>query len=142
MTFTHPFLGVRKLMMPAPAHYGAFFIDWDNREKVRKMNIYVGNLPFSASEDEVRDAFAAYGEVTSVALIKDKVTGKPRGFGFVEMANSAEAEKAINELNGKDFKGRSLVVNPARPREDRGERRSSGQDRRNRSEGGRKKDDW
>ena len=142
MTFIHPFLGVRKLMMPAPAHcYGAFSRDWDNREKVRKMNIYVGNLPFSASEDEVRDAFAAYGEVTSVALIKDKVTGKPRGFGFVEMANSAEAEKAINELNGKDFKGRSLVVNPARQREDRGGR-SSGQDRRNRSEGGRKKDDW
>ena len=105
------------------------------------MNIYVGNLPFSASEDELRDVFAAYGEVTSVALIQDKVTGKPRGFGFVEMTNSAEAEKAINELNGKDFKGRSLVVNPARPREDRGERRSSGQDRRYRSEGGRKKDD-
>jgi RNA recognition motif-containing protein len=106
------------------------------------MNIYVGNLPFSASEDEVREAFGAYGEVTSVALIKDKVTGKPRGFGFVEMPNSAEAEQAINELNGKDFKGRNLVVNPARPREDRGDRRSSGGDRRNRSEGGRKKNDW
>ncbi len=106
------------------------------------MNIYVGNLPFSASEDEVREAFGAYGEVSSVALIKDKVTGKPRGFGFVEMPNSAEAEQAINELNGKDFKGRNLVVNPARPREDRGERRNSGGDRRNRSEGGYKKNDW
>jgi len=105
------------------------------------MNIYVGNLPFSASEDEVRDVFGAYGEVTSVALIKDKVTGKPRGFGFVEMPNNTEAQQAINELNGKDFKGRSLVVNPARPREDRGGR-SSGQDRRSRSEGGRSKNDW
>lgn len=105
------------------------------------MNIYVGNLPFSASEDEVRDVFGAYGEVTSVALIKDKVTGKPRGFGFVEMPNNTEAQQAINELNGKDFKGRSLVVNPARPREDRAGR-SSGQDRRSRSEGGRSKNDW
>src|SRR5512139_3586471 len=106
------------------------------------MNIYVGNLPFSASEDEVRDVFGAYGEVNSVALIKDKVTGKPRGFGFVEMPNNTEAQQAINELNGKDFKGRSLVVNPARPREDRGGGRSQGQDRRSQTQGGRNKNDW
>ncbi len=83
------------------------------------MNIYVGNLPFAASEDEVRDLFATYGEVTSVAMIKDKLTGKPRGFGFVEMANDGDAAKAISALNGKDFKGRGLVVNEARPREDK-----------------------
>ena len=104
------------------------------------MNIYVGNLPYNASEDEVRELFAAYGTVTSVALIKDKVTGQPRGFGFVEMANDAEATAAIDGLNGKDFAGRKLAINPARPREDRpagprmgggggggyGDRRSSG----------------
>jgi RNA recognition motif-containing protein len=106
------------------------------------MNIYVGNLPFSASEDDVREVFGAYGEVSSVALIKDKVTGKPRGFGFVEMPNNTEAQQAIDELNGRDFKGRSLVVNQARPREDRGERRNTGYDRRNRNEGARRKNDW
>lgn len=99
------------------------------------MNIYVGNLPYNASEDEVRELFAAYGTVTSVALIKDKVTGQPRGFGFVEMASDAEANAAIDGLNGKDFAGRKLAINPARPREDRpagprmggfGDRRSSG----------------
>ena len=103
------------------------------------MNIYVGNLPYNASEDEVRELFAAYGTVTSVALIKDKVTGQPRGFGFVEMASDAEATAAIDGLNGKDFAGRKLAINPARPREDRpagprmggggggyGDRRSSG----------------
>ena len=82
------------------------------------MNIYVGNLPFRATEDEVRELFAAFGEVTSVALIKDKLTGQPRGFGFVEMSNVAEAQKAIAALNGRDFSGRSIVVNPARPREE------------------------
>jgi RNA recognition motif-containing protein len=80
------------------------------------MNIYVGNLPFSATEDEVRELFEAFGGVTSVTLIKDKFTGQPRGFGFVE------AQKAIQDLNGKDFMGRSMVVNPARPREESGSR--------------------
>ena len=106
------------------------------------MNIYVGNLPFDASEDEVRELFGAYGQVSSVALIKDKVTGRPRGFGFVEMPNDTEAQNAIQELNGKEFKRRSLVVNPARPREDRGERRGSSHDRRGRNEGRRSRDDW
>jgi len=89
------------------------------------MNIYVGNLPFSATEDDVRQIFGTYGQVESVALIKDKLTGKPRGFGFVEMPNSTEAEAAIQALNGKDFNGRDMVVNPARPREE-GQRRSYG----------------
>ncbi len=83
------------------------------------MNLYVGNLPFNATEDEVRELFAAYGEVTSVAIIKDKFSGKSRGFAFVEMPDEA-AQKAIQGLNNKDFKGRAMTVNQARPREERG----------------------
>jgi len=83
------------------------------------MNLYVGNLSYQITEDELREAFAAYGEVASATLIKDKLTGQPRGFGFVEMPNEAEAQKAIQELNGKEIKGRALSVNPARPREER-----------------------
>jgi cold-inducible RNA-binding protein len=78
--------------------------------------IYVGNLPFSATEAEVEELFAAHGEVISVALPTDRETGRPRGFGFVEMAD-ADAAKAIEALNGKSFGGRSLNVNEARPRE-------------------------
>lgn len=80
-------------------------------------NIYVGNLPFRASEDNVRDLFAQYGAVSSVKLISDRETGKPRGFGFVEMDDDAEADAAIEALNGKDYEGRSLKVNEAKPRE-------------------------
>lgn len=101
------------------------------------MNIYVGNLPYNASEDEVRELFAAYGDVASVALIKDKVTGQPRGFGFVEMPNDTEANSAIEALNGKEFNGRKLAINPARPREDRPPRSGGGfADRRGPSSGG------
>ncbi|KUG27473.1 rna-binding protein [hydrocarbon metagenome] len=80
-------------------------------------NIYVGNLPFRASEDNVRDLFAQYGAVSMVKLISDRETGKPRGFGFVEMDDDAEADAAIEALNGKDYEGRSLKVNEAKPRE-------------------------
>ncbi|ACV68775.1 RNA recognition motif domain-containing protein [Desulfohalobium retbaense] len=80
-------------------------------------NIYVGNLPFSATEDEVRSAFGAYGEVTSVKLIEDRETGRPRGFGFVEMSDGGE--QAIENLDGQDFGGRTLKVNEARPRPQR-----------------------
>ncbi|MFT4571108.1 MAG: cold-inducible RNA-binding protein [Hyphomicrobiaceae bacterium] len=80
--------------------------------------IYVGNLPFSASEDQVRDLFSAHGEVASVAMITDRETGRPRGFGFVEMDSGAEA--AIEALNGTEMDGRNLNVNEAKPREDRG----------------------
>ena len=83
------------------------------------MNIYVGNLPYEASEEEVRRAFAAFGRVTSITLIKDSDTGRPRGFGFVEMPDPTEAQKAIRGLNGTQFQERSLVVNPARPRSKR-----------------------
>jgi RNA recognition motif-containing protein len=82
------------------------------------MNIYVGNLPFTASEDEVRQAFAAYGTVSAVAIIKDRETGQSRGFAFVEMPNNDEGNAAITNLNGKPLKGRALKVNEARPREE------------------------
>jgi RNA recognition motif-containing protein len=81
--------------------------------------IYVGNLPFSATEDQVRTLFAEHGEVESVALITDRETGRPRGFGFVEMAPDA-ADAAINALGGKDMGGRNLRVNEARPRNEGG----------------------
>lgn len=83
------------------------------------MNIYVGNISRTATEQDLREAFQAYGEIQSVAIIKDKFSGESRGFGFVEMPNKDEAEKAISGLNGKDLKGRPLTVNEARPRTDR-----------------------
>lgn len=79
--------------------------------------IFVGNLPFSASDEEVREMFAEFGEVLSVSLITDRETGRPRGFGFVEMEDGAE--EAIQNLNHKEIGGRSLNVNEARPREER-----------------------
>jgi len=82
------------------------------------MNIYVGNLAREAVESDLREAFAAFGEVSSAAIIKDKFTGDSRGFGFVEMPNKAEAEKAISSMNGKSIKGRSITVNEAKPRTD------------------------
>lgn len=81
-------------------------------------NLYVGNLPWSATEQEVRDAFSAYGEVLSVKLIEDRETGRPRGFGFVEMDDQGATE-AIESLDGSDFGGRNIKVNEARPRESR-----------------------
>ena len=81
--------------------------------------IYVGNLPFSATEDEVRDMFTAYGSVNSVHLVTDRETGRPRGFGFVEMESGDEADEAIGKLNQTQMGGRTLNVNEARPREPR-----------------------
>jgi RNA recognition motif-containing protein len=83
------------------------------------VNIYVGNLSFGTNEEELQELFGAYGQVASAAIIKDRYSGESRGFGFVEMPNRTEAEAAIAALNGKDFKGRNLNVNEARPREDR-----------------------
>jgi len=83
-------------------------------------NIFVGNLSFGATEDAVRSMFEAYGSVERVNLITDRDTGQPRGFGFVEMSNNAEADRAIAELNGRDLDGRALNINEARPKEDRG----------------------
>jgi RNA recognition motif-containing protein len=84
------------------------------------MNIYVGNLSFDTTEDDLRNAFSNYGTVTSVAVIKDKFSGESRGFGFVEMASNSEAQKAISELGGSELNGRTLNVNEARAREERG----------------------
>lgn len=84
------------------------------------MNIYVGNLSRRTSEEELRQAFEAFGTVDTAAIIKDKFTGDSRGFGFVEMPSKEEAMAAINGMNGRDLDGRTLNVNEARPREDRG----------------------
>ena len=84
------------------------------------MNIYVGNLPYSATENSMRDLFEGYGAVTTSKIVTDKFTGSSRGFGFIEMPNADEAQKAIDELNGKDFEGRKIVVNESRPRETTG----------------------
>lgn len=89
------------------------------------MNIYVGNLPWRTSEDDLRSAFEAFGEVSSAKIITDRETGRSRGFGFVEMPDGAAGQAAIDGLNDKDFQGRNLRVNEARPRDDkpRGPRR-------------------
>src|SRR5262249_32786615 len=81
------------------------------------MNIYVGNLSYGMSEDELRNAFGEFGDVSSVKILMDRETGRSRAFGFVEMPNQGEAEKAIAQLNGKDVGGRALRINEARPRE-------------------------
>lgn len=83
------------------------------------MKIYVASIPFRSSEDDLREVFEAYGEVNSVRIVKDRETQRSRGFGFVEMFNDSEAQTAIDSLHGSDFQGRELVVNEARPREER-----------------------
>ena len=83
------------------------------------MNIYVGNLPYSIDRDQLRDIFAAYGEVAAARIVNDRDTGRSKGFGFVEMADDAQARAAIEALNGSDIGGRKAVVNEARPREPR-----------------------
>ena len=82
-------------------------------------NIYVGNISFQTSEQDLDAAFSAYGQVDRVQIVKDRDTGQSRGFAFVEMANNAEADKAMEALNGADMGGRTLTVNEARPREPR-----------------------
>ena len=86
------------------------------------MNMYVGNLSYEMSEENLRNEFAEYGEVKSVKIITDRDTGRSRGFGFVEMNSDGEGKKAMEALNGKDFEGRELIVNEARPREERSRR--------------------
>ena len=83
------------------------------------MNIYVGNLPFEMTDEELEVAFTEFGEVSSARVIIDRFSGRSRGFGFVEMANDTEGEAAIAAMNGKEMSGRPLTVNVARPREDR-----------------------
>ena len=95
------------------------------------MNIYVGNLSFDTTEADIQAAFVAFGEVKEVRLISDRYSGRSKGFAFVEMPKSSEAEAAIQDLNGKPFQGRPITVNEARPRDtggpsDRGARSSGG----------------
>ncbi len=94
------------------------------------MKIYVGNLPHAVSEEELQKLFEQYGPVLSVKIIKDKFTGSPRGFGFVEMGSDNEANQAISELNSKEFEGRTLRVNEARPMEARSPKGRFGSDSR------------
>ena len=95
------------------------------------MNIYVGNLSFEVTEEDLQEAFEAFGQIESVKIIKDNYNGKSKGFGFVEMSNNAEAQSAISALNDKELKGRNLKVNMARPRtENSGGRGGFGGDRR------------
>ena len=82
------------------------------------MNIYVGNLDFKVTEQDLDELFNEFGQVESTRLITDKYSGRSKGFAFVEMANNNEANEAIEALNGKDFKGRSMTVNEARPRKE------------------------
>lgn len=103
-------------------------------------NIYVGNLDWQTTEDELRQTFEAYGAVSSVSIIKDKQTGQSRGFAFVEMDSVSEAQAAMSALNERELNGRALTVNPAKPREDRSDRERPGgfnRDRNTRSDFGR-----
>jgi RNA recognition motif-containing protein len=101
------------------------------------MNIYVGNLSYEVTEEDLKQAFEAFGEVESVKIIKDKYTNRSKGFGFVEMSDNANAESAINDLNDTEIKGRALKVNKARPRsENRGGGGGFGGGRRGGSQGG------
>ncbi|HUK41960.1 MAG TPA: hypothetical protein VLX11_12970 [Candidatus Acidoferrales bacterium] len=98
-------------------------------------NIYVGNLSFATSEETVRSLFETHGTVDRVNIARDRATGQPRGFGFVEMTNDSEADQAMNALNGRDVDGRTLNINEARPKSERGfggESRGGGQRRQNR----------
>ena len=103
-------------------------------------NIFVGNLDFNTSEDELRQMFGAYGPVDRVSIMTDRETGRSRGFGFVEMANAEDGEKAIAALNGTQVGGRTLNVNEARPKVERGG--GGGRDRGGRGGGGGGRNRW
>ncbi len=90
------------------------------------MNIYVGNLSYQADEQHLEELFAPFGEIRNIRVMTDRETGRPRGFGFVEMAQGADGQKAIDALNGQDLLGRALTINEARPREERGPRGGGG----------------
>jgi RNA recognition motif-containing protein len=105
-------------------------------------NIFVGNLSFGATEDSVRSIFEAYGTVDRVNLITDRDTGQARGFGFVEMSNNTEADRAIAELNGTQLDGRALNVNEARPKTERGSGGGGGGFRSRGSGGGGSRNRW
>ncbi len=87
------------------------------------MNIYVGNLPYSVDDEELKNAFSGFGEVDKASVITDKYSGRSKGFGFVEMSDQSAAEEAIKALDGSEMQGRNIRVNQARPKTDRNERR-------------------
>lgn len=99
--------------------------------------LYVGNLPYSYSDQDLKDLFAAYGNVVSATIISERETGRSKGFGFVELEDDAMAQKAIDEINGKDLEGRKAVVSVARPKEDRPRRSFGDRNGGNRNGGGR-----
>ncbi|HJX34226.1 MAG TPA: RNA-binding protein [Desulfatiglandales bacterium] len=101
------------------------------------MNIYVGNLSFEVTEEDLKEAFSAFGQVESVKIIKDNYSGRSKGFGFVEMPGKGEGQSAIEGLQGKDIKGRAINVNEARPRTE-GHRGGGGGNRRGGRQGGRR----
>jgi RNA recognition motif-containing protein len=97
----------------------SFRLDVEKLGEKMENKLYVGNLPYAATEEEVKTHFSQAGTVTSVALIIDKASGRAKGFGFVEMSTAEEAQKAISMFNGQDFMGRAITVNVAKPREDK-----------------------
>jgi RNA recognition motif-containing protein len=103
----------------------SFFAVRDER-KERSMNIYVGNLPYSITEEDLRSLFGEFGEIESAKVISDRHLGRSKGFGFVEMPSNSEADKAIKALNGKFIDGRNIKVNPADPGGKRSKRSSFG----------------
>jgi cold-inducible RNA-binding protein len=105
-------------------------------------NLYVGNLPHSTTEAELRNVFQVYGEVEKVSIVTDRETGRARGFGFVEMANAEEAEKAVAALNGTELGGRTLTINEAKPKTDRPRGGGGGGKRFGGGGGGRGRDDY
>lgn len=118
-------IGIRMLFTVVGRRFSPSARRFKRRVSELAKRIYVGNLPYEATEDEVRDLFADYGEVESVIMINDRETGRFRGFCFVEMGN-ADADKAIEALDGAEVDGRPIKVNEARPREERGGRRGGG----------------
>jgi RNA recognition motif-containing protein len=101
-------------ILPKQVSSGTF-----NKISVNKMNIYIGNLSYDISSDDLKEIFEEYGEVTSAKVITDRDTGRSKGFGFVEMQNKEEALEAIDELDGAEFEGRAIRVNEARPKEEK-----------------------
>jgi cold-inducible RNA-binding protein len=99
------------------------------------MKLFVGNLSFETTENDLQDLFEQHGQVGEVALMMDRMTGKSRGFAFITMNDKAQGEAAVNALNGKEFAGRALTVNEARPREDRGGARPQGNSNRKFAQG-------
>lgn len=101
-------------------------LEKDLSRYIKHVKLYVGNLPYNTSEEDLKELFSAHGTVTSVSLISDRETGRSKGFGFVEFENDDEAKKAIDALHGQDFGGRALVVNEARPKTERPDRPQGG----------------